>query len=341
MSSASNVSDRAGFSRVGVIGGGAWGTALAQVARAAGRDTVLWAREPEVAQAINTQHENTLFLPGVPLDPALRATARQSDLADREVLLLVAPAQHLGAVCHGLAAIFPAGIPVVNCAKGIEAGSLRLMHAVVAHAWPQAPRAILSGPTFAAEVARGQPTAVTLACEDRALGGRLVETLGSRTFRPYPTDDVVGAQIGGAVKNVLAIACGIVEGLGLGHNARAALVTRGLAEMERLAVTLGGRAETLRGLSGLGDLTLTCNSRQSRNMALGLALGQGASLAELMRDRRSVAEGVHTAAAVAALAAREKVDMPICHAVHAIIDEGAEIAAIVAALLSRPFRNEF
>ncbi|HYD30760.1 MAG TPA: NAD(P)H-dependent glycerol-3-phosphate dehydrogenase, partial [Azospirillaceae bacterium] len=232
------------------------------------------------------------------------------------------------------------GTAAVICAKGIEQGGFRLLSESVAEVLPQAVPAVLSGPTFAAEVARGLPTAVTLACADTELGARLVETLGSRFFRPYLSDDVVGAQVGGAVKNVLAIACGIVDGRRLGDNARAALVTRGLAEITRLALTLGARPETLGGLSGLGDLVLTCTSPQSRNMSLGLALGQGRHLADILAERHSVAEGVYTAGAVVGLAARMNVDMPICAAVDAILNAGADIGATVAGLLSRPFRIE-
>jgi len=231
-------------------------------------------------------------------------------------------------------------VPVVICAKGIEIKTGALLTEVVAEVLPQAPRAVLSGPTFAAEVARGLPTAVTLACADAALGARLVAALGSRALRPYLADDPVGAEIGGAVKNVLAIACGIVIGRGLGENARAAIVTRGLAEMMRLAEAKGGRAATLMGLSGLGDLTLTCTSAQSRNFSLGLALGGGQSLAAVQAGRRSVAEGVSSAPATVALAARLGIEMPIAAAVDAILHRAAAIDAVIEGLLSRPFRSE-
>ena len=326
--------------RIGVVGGGAWGTAVAQAAVRAGRAALLWAREPDVVEAINAAHENRRFLPGVALAPELTATGRLADVAGCDAVLLVAPAQHLRAVCRELASDLPAGAPAVICAKGIEGGSCALMTEAVAAALPGASLAVLSGPTFAAEVARGLPTAVTLACADAALGARLVAALGSRTFRPYLSDDLVGAQIGGAVKNVLAIACGIVEGRRFGDNARAALITRGLAEIVRLGTALGGKAETLMGLSGLGDLTLTCTSRQSRNMSLGWALGEGRTLAEILGERQSVAEGVHSAAAVVALATRVGADMPICAAVDAILNRGAAIDATIDGLLARPFRGE-
>ncbi|CAO3449235.1 Glycerol-3-phosphate dehydrogenase [NAD(P)+] (EC 1.1.1.94) [Azospirillum argentinense] len=329
------------FRRIGVIGGGAWGTALALAALRAGREALLWAREPAVVESVNAARENRDFLPGVTLPAALRATGDLAEVAACDAILLVTPAQHLRSACAGLAAHLRPGTPLVICAKGIELDSHALMSEAAAAALPVGTSlAVLSGPTFAAEVARGLPTAVTLACADAALGARLVEALGSRTFRPYLSDDVVGSQIGGAVKNVLAIACGVVEGRKLGDNARAALITRGLAEITRLALALGGRPETLMGLSGLGDLTLTCSSLQSRNMSLGAALGAGRTLAEVLAERRSVAEGVYTAAAVVGLAGKKGVDMPLCAAVDAILNRGAGLDATIDGLLSRPFREE-
>jgi glycerol-3-phosphate dehydrogenase (NAD(P)+) len=327
--------------RIGIIGGGAWGSALALTARRAGRDVVLWAREPEVAAAINRDHANPLFLPDVSLDPAIVATTELGQaVRGADVLLLVVPAQHLRALAAALAPLLPAGLPMVICAKGIEEGSGALMSEVVAATLPQAPLALLSGPTFASEVAAGLPTAVTLACADAVLGRRLIAALGTRSFRPYLAADVVGAEIGGAVKNVLAIACGIVTGRKLGDNARAALITRGLAEMVRLALAKGGKPETLMGLSGLGDLVLTCTSLTSRNHSLGVALGEGKALAEILAGRRSVAEGVSSAAAAAALGRRLGVDMPITAAVDAILHHGAAIDAAIESLLARPFRSE-
>ena len=326
--------------KIAVLGAGSWGTALASLVARHGHPTVLWGRDAAMAEAIDQRHENTRYLPGIPLDPALGLTGDLAEAAAADVLMLVTPAQHLRAACARLAPIAAAGTPVVLCAKGVELATGCLMSEAAEAELPGHPIAVLSGPTFAAEVARGQPTAVTLAIGDPALGTRLVETLGSRSFRPYLSDDVTGAQIGGAVKNVLAIACGIIEGKRLGDNARAALITRGLAEITRLALALGARPETLTGLSGLGDLTLTCTSHQSRNMSLGAALGQGRPLAEILGERHSVAEGVHTAAAVGALAARKGVDMPICQAVDAILNRGADIDATIAALMARPFRIE-
>jgi len=330
----------ASFHRLGIIGGGAWGTALAATQQRAGRSVLLWAREAEVVEAINRDHANSVFLPGFALDPAVRATGELGEAAAADAILLVVPAQHLRQVATALAPHLGSGTPVVLCAKGIEQGTGAMMSEVAAEALPGRPLAVLSGPTFAIEVARGLPTAVTLACADETLGRALVEALGTRSFRPYLSSDIVGAEIGGAVKNVLAIACGIVEGRRLGDNARAALITRGLAEMVRLAVAKGGKAETLMGLSGLGDLTLTCTGTQSRNHAVGVALGEGQSLAVFEAARRSIAEGVASAAAVAALAQRLQVEMPIVAAVDAILHRGADIDAAIAGLLSRPFRSE-
>ena len=299
------------FIRVGVVGAGAWGTALAQVCARAGLDVTLWAREVAVAAAIRSAHENPLFLPGVSLDPRISATTDVAAMAGQDLLLAVAPAQHLRATLTGLAPYIRQGQPVLLCAKGVERGSLKLMTQVLHDTVPQACPAVLSGPSFAGEVARGLPTAVTLACADPDLGQRLAETLATPTFRPYWAADVIGAEAGGAVKNVLAIACGIVEGRGLGRSAHAALITRGFAEMTRLGIALGGRAETLAGLCGLGDLVLTCSSPQSRNMSVGLALGRGQSLAGALSGKLSVAEGVASAPAVRALARGLGVDMPI------------------------------
>ena len=326
--------------RFGIIGGGAWGTALAQVLRRAGRDVVIWAREAEVVGAINAGHSNPLFLPGVALDPAIRATADLAEAARAGALLLVAPAQHLRELCEQLGPSLASSTPLIICAKGIEEESGALLSEVVATSLPQAALAVLSGPTFAAEVAQGLPTAITLAAADAELGQRLIAGLGTREFRPYFSDDVAGAQIGGAVKNVMAIACGIVMGRGFGDNARAALITRGLAEMVRLALAKGGKAETLMGLSGLGDLTLTCSSTQSRNHSLGLALGKGERLDAYVAGRRSVAEGVSSSAATAALAKKLHIDMPIVSAVDAILHHGAAIDEVIEALLTRPFKAE-
>jgi glycerol-3-phosphate dehydrogenase (NAD(P)+) len=326
--------------RIGVIGAGAWGTALAQVAARAGRTPLIWAREPEVAAAIAKERQNPLFLPGVALDPAIEATERLDDLAGCEALVAAAPAQHLRVTLAALAGKIADGLPVVLCAKGIEAGSLKLMSEVLAETLPSAAAAVLSGPSFAAEVARGLPTAVTLAAADEELARELAETLATPTFRPYVSGDVIGAEAGGAIKNVLAIACGVAEGRQLGASARAALITRGFAELTRLAVALGGEAETVAGLCGLGDLVLTCSSPQSRNMSLGIALGRGESLSEALAGKLTVAEGAQSAPAVSALAARHGLEMPICEAVRAILAGESEVGTAIAGLMARPLRAE-
>ncbi|MDR3518908.1 MAG: NAD(P)-dependent glycerol-3-phosphate dehydrogenase [Azospirillaceae bacterium] len=329
-----------GAQRVAIVGGGAWGTALAQCCRRAGRDAVIWARRPETIVAINRDHGNPDCLPGIALDPAITATDDLAALAPCGVVLLVTPAQSTRTLCRQLAAILRPTVPLVICAKGIERTTGSLLTAVVAAELPSNPVAVLSGPSFAIEVARGLPTAVTLACADEAIATTLLETLGSRSFRPYGSDDVIGVQIGGAVKNVLAIACGIVQGRHLGDSARAALITRGLAEMARLGIILGARTETLMGLSGLGDLTLTCTSTQSRNMSLGAALGAGTPLSGILAARHGVTEGVHTAAALVELAEKHGVEMPIATTVDSILKQDADIDAAIAALLNRPFKAE-
>ncbi len=326
--------------RVGVVGGGAWGTALAAAARRAGRAVTLWAREPEVVEAIDRDHENSIFLPGIPLDPEIRATADLALAADADAVLLVTPAQHTRGVCRDLAPPLRPGAPVIVCAKGIESGSLALMSEVVADAVAQARVAVLSGPTFAADVARDLPTAATVAAADMALAEQLAGTIGSINFRLYYADDVIGAQVGGAVKNVIAIACGVARGRGYGHNTSAALITRGLAEMARLGAALGARRETLMGLSGVGDLVLTCSHEQSRNFTLGIALGRGAALDDYLAGQVSVAEGVTSAAAIVALAARHGVEMPIVSAVDEVLNRGADSDRAIAGLLARPFTPE-
>ena len=328
------------YQRAGVIGGGAWGTALAQVCVRAGLDTILQAREPEVVAGVNADHLNAPFLPGVALDPALRATADFADLAEVDLVLAVAPAQHLRAALAAFAPHVRDGLPILLCAKGIEQGSLKMMTEVAAEVVPQARLAVLSGPSFAGEVARGLPTAVTLACPDAALGRGLAAAIATPTFRPYLAEDMVGAEVGGAVKNVLAIACGIVEGRGLGRSAHAALITRAFSELTRIAVALGGEAETVAGLCGLGDLVLTCSSPQSRNMSVGLALGGGQTLEQALAGKLSVAEGVASAPAVRALIDKLGVDAPICQAIAAILAGEVEVDAAVLGLLARPLKTE-
>jgi glycerol-3-phosphate dehydrogenase (NAD(P)+) len=328
------------FKTAGVIGAGAWGTALAEVCARAGLDVILWAREPGVRQSIAATRQNSLFLPGVTLSDAVSATGDVAALGTCDFVLAVPPAQYVRATLEPFAAHLPNGLPVMLCAKGVEQGSLKLMTEVLAECLPQARPAVLSGPSFAAEVARGLPTAVTLACGDAALGQQLAEAIAGPAFRPYLSDDMIGAEAGGAVKNVLAIACGVVEGLQLGRSAHAALITRGFAEMTRLAVAKGAKPETLAGLCGLGDLVLTCSSPQSRNMSVGLALGSGKSLDEALAGKVSVAEGVATAPAVRALARKIGVEMPICEAVAAVLGGEITLNRAIDGLLSRPLKSE-
>lgn len=322
---------------VGIIGAGAWGTALAAVMAQVHDEVLIWALEPEVVSGINEAHENGLYLPGLTLSPKIRATGDIADMPACQALLLVTPAQHLRATLDALPAT---DAPLLLCSKGIEAGTQKLMSDIAAELRPSNTIAVLSGPTFAHEVAAGKPTATTLACADAAEGERLVRLVASPAFRPYWSDDVTGAEIGGAVKNVLAIGCGVVDGAGLGLNARAALIARGFAEMQRYGLARGARAETLSGLSGLGDLVLTCSSENSRNFSLGRGLGQGKGAAELMADRRTVAEGAFTAPVLRESARSLGVEMPIVEAVCALLDGNASVGDVVQALLARPLRAE-
>ncbi len=325
---------------VGIVGGGAWGTALAQAMRRVGREVVLWAREADVVEAINARHVNEKFLPGVALDPGIRATEILADAAKCDALLLVAPAQHVRAVAKELRPSLRAGQPVVMCAKGIEQGTGKMMGEVLADELPAITHAVLSGPSFAADVARGLPAALTVACADEVAGRALAERLGGPAFRLYWTNDLIGVELGGALKNVLAIAAGIVDGKGLGASAHAALVTRGFAEMRRLGAALGARPETLIGLSGLGDLILTCGSPQSRNMSLGRALGRGETLDQALAGKLSVSEGVYTATAVRRIADEKGVDMPICAAVCDVVEGRYTVDEAIGQLMHRPIKAE-
>jgi len=328
------------FTSVGVIGGGAWGTALAQSCARCGLEVRIQAREAEVVESINVRHENEVFLPGVKLDPGVKAVADLADLADCDFILAVPPAQHMRAVLTDFAPHVAAGTPIVLCSKGVERGTLKLMTDVLREAVPQARVAVLSGPSFAADVVRGLPTAVTLACEDAELGEALAQAVAAPAFRPYLADDLIGAEVGGAIKNVLAIACGISEGRGLGRSAHAGLITRGFAEMTRIGVAMGGRAETVAGLCGLGDLVLTCSSPQSRNMSVGMALGSGQTLYQALEGRRSVAEGVDSAPAVRQLVAKLEVEAPICEAIAAILAGEIDVDQAIDGLLNRPLKAE-
>ncbi|HEX8527645.1 NAD(P)H-dependent glycerol-3-phosphate dehydrogenase [Allosphingosinicella sp.] len=322
---------------MGVLGGGSWGTALAQVMASDGTPVRLWAREAEVVEAINARRENPLFLPGLELSPAIDATDDLEWVAEVSPLLVVTPAQHMRSVLRDLPAHAQT---LILCSKGMEAETCRLMHEVAHEQHPDSPVAVLSGPTFAHEVAAGLPTAVTLACEDITLAQALASRVARPTFRPYAAGDVIGAEIGGAVKNVLAIACGVVDGRGLGQNARSALISRGFAEMTRFGLARGARAETMAGLSGLGDLVLTCSSVSSRNFSLGRGLGEGRAAAELLADRRTVAEGAYTAPVLKRAAEALGVDMPIVAAVSALLSGEESVDSAMERLLARPLRPE-
>ncbi|MCJ2076163.1 NAD(P)-dependent glycerol-3-phosphate dehydrogenase [Methylobacterium sp. E-016] len=324
---------------VAVVGGGAWGTALANAAAAAGRPVTLWLRDARSAATLESERENPRYLPGVKLHPRIRATAEADDLAAAEAVLLVTPAQTSRAVLGQLAPAFAPGTPVVLCSKGIERTTGAFMSAVAAEVLPAGtPVAVLSGPSFAVDVARNLPTAVTLAAADADLAARLARLLSGPALRLYHTDDVRGVEIGGAGKNVLAIASGIVAGRGLGESARAALIARAFAELMRFARSFGGRPETLMGLSGLGDLVLTASSAQSRNFAFGLALGAGATPEAAAGGK--LAEGAFTATALVGLARGQGIEMPIAEAVAAIVAGRASVEDVVAALLARPLKAE-
>ena len=328
------------YRNIGVIGAGAWGTALAQTAARAGAKVRLFCREPETVADIRALKVNRTFLPDITLSPAIHATGKMEELGECDLVLAVTPAQHLRSSLEAFRGAGSTRTPIVLCAKGIEQGTLKLMTQVAQDVCPRTTLAVLSGPSFAGEVAQGLPTAVTLACVDRDIGRAIAASVANPAFRPYLSTDLIGAEAGGAVKNVLAIACGAVEGLGLGRSAHSALITRGFAEMTRLGVALGAEAETLAGLCGLGDLVLTCSSPKSRNMSVGLALGRGVSLAEALANRLTVAEGVASAPAVRALAEKLGVDMPICTMTAAVLTGDITLKAAIEDLLARPLKFE-
>ena len=321
------------FQRIAVVGAGAWGTALANCAARAGRDVTLWARDAAMVAQLTATRENPR-LPGIRLDERIAATGAIVDVAQADAVLLAVPAQNSRTAATALAPHVRPGAPIIACAKGIERGTHRFMTEIIAEALPGALPAILSGPSFASDVARGLPTAVTLACVDEGAAAALARALGSPAFRPYHTTDVRGVEIGGAAKNVLAIAAGIVQGRKLGASATAALTTRGFAELARFGRALGARGETLTGLSGLGDLILTCSSAQSRNFSLGIALGEGRT------GEGKLAEGAFTARALVELATEKSVEMPIATAVAAVMDDKLSVDQAIEGLLTRPLRAE-
>lgn len=325
--------------KIGVIGGGAWGTALAQVLCASGKNVILWAREPEVVANIHDKRENTSYLPGVKLCDEIEVTESLQKAAESDILLMVTPSQYLRSTLMAIKGETN-GKPVVICSKGIELKTGLMLSQVVEEETPKAHVAVLTGPTFAAEIANGLPSAVTIAAKDKDVAAELVEHLGCRTLRPYMTDDLIGVQIGGAIKNVMAVACGIVAGKKLGDSARAALLTRGISEMSRLASAMGAKKTTLLGMCGIGDLMLTASSMQSRNYSLGFMLGQGRRLQDIMDERNSVTEGIHTSGALKTLANAHAVEMPIADTVYDILHKGLDVNDAIEHLLSRPFAHE-
>ena len=327
------------YQTVGIVGAGAWGTALAVAARRAGRDVTIWAYERETVEEINHEHSNHIYLPGVSLERGIKATAKVAEVAASDLILMVVPSQFFRSVTAEFAA-HVGRKPVIICTKGFEEDTGKMMSDVIAEALPQAQPGVLAGPSFASEIARGLPAALTIAAEEEVIGLRVANALGSRAMRLYWSDDVLGAQIGGAVKNVLAIGAGIVAGRELGDNARAGIITRGFAELMRFGLVMGAKPETLMGLMGLGDLILTCSSEQSRNMSLGKALGEGKTLEDILGSRKSVSEGTHSAAAVVARAAEVGVELPICNAVRAILAGEMGVDEAIEAVLSRPFKSE-
>lgn len=326
--------------KIGVVGAGAWGTALAQLAAKAGGQVTLWARENDVVTSINERHENEMFLEGVELSQNVLATTSLADIAGSDFVFMVVPAQFVRPVLTELKDHISDNAAIVLCAKGIEQSSGKLMTEVVSEIVPKAPLVVLSGPTFAREVAQGLPSAVTIASKYQQVTKRLSDAIGQPTFRPYASRDIVGAEIGGALKNVFAIACGITTGRKMGDNARAALITRSLSEMVRYGERYGAERSTMMGLCGLGDLILTCSSTQSRNMSLGIAIGEGKTVAELMDGRKTVAEGYHTSSVLAKICRDEKIDLPIVMAVNDILHEGKNVDTVITDLLNRPFVSE-
>jgi glycerol-3-phosphate dehydrogenase (NAD(P)+) len=328
--------EKMSFNHIAVIGGGTWGTALALTSARAGRKVTLWEQDPANADTLKTKRESR-YLPGVRLDDGIAIAGDVSEAARADALLLVVPAQAVRAVAETLAPLIAAGTPVIVCAKGIERGSKKFMSEVIGESAPGAVPAILSGPSFAADVARGLPTAVTLAAADAKLAAALAQAVGSATFRPYHSSDVRGVEIGGATKNVLAIAAGVVTGRGLGASALAALTTRGFAELVRFGKAYGAKPETMTGLSGLGDLLLTCSSPQSRNFSFGVSLGRGEKPGEI---HGGLAEGVFTAPVLLDMARERSVDMPISAAVVALLEGKLSVDAVIESLLTRPLKAE-
>ena len=326
---------------IGIIGAGAWGTALAVIANRAGSDVKLWSRNPNVLESIKQRRFNEVYLPEIFLDPKIEVCEDLTDICKQDILLLSVPSQHMRATCIAISNHIAPEKPILIATKGLERGSLSFMSEVVKAVMPENPVAVLSGPNFAVEAAKGLPTAATIACADEMIASEMAFLLGGKLFRPYVTDDVIGVQVGGSVKNVIAIAAGIAVGRGFGENARAALITRGLAEIGRLCAVKGGRQQTLMGLSGLGDMVLTCGSTQSRNMRLGYEIGKGALVQDLLAGQfKGLAEGVYAAESVSELAKKLGVSMPICRAVKGILYDDFNINDTIQSLMERPFISE-
>jgi len=328
------------YKEISVIGAGAWGTALAEVISRQGNKVNLWARESDVVKNINTLNTNDLYLPNTKLSKLIIAHNNLNDVLDCDLLLMVTPAQFMRSILDDLKSDLNEEVPIVLCSKGIETKTLNLMSEIAEAIIPNNTLAILSGPTFAIDVVKNKPTAVTLACKDLDIGKNIADSINLPTFRPYLSEDVIGAQIGGATKNVIAIAAGVVEGQNLGDSARAATIARGYSEINLLAVALGGKEETLSGLSGMGDLLLTCNSKTSRNFSLGIKLGQGLSVKEATNNLSSVAEGMYSARAINKLSNKLGIDMPITNAVNDLIEKNRSVDEIIDDLLSRPLKRE-
>ncbi len=326
--------------KIGVIGGGAWGTALALTAARAGRDVRLWARDPGIVSDIRARRRNQRYLPGITFDEELNATTSLEDVLDADAVLLVTPAQSTRAMLAAMKAAGTLRGPVVLCAKGIEQATGKLLSRIVQEELPGIEPAVLSGPSFSDDVARGLPTAVTIAAPSAKTALRLCEAMQSPCFRPYASIDVLGTQIGGALKNVLAIACGAVNGRKLGASAQAALTARGFAELTRLGTAMGAEGETLTGLSGLGDLVLTCSSTQSRNFSFGIRLGEGFMASELISAGGKLAEGAYSARVAVRLAQKYDVDVPICETVARMIDDNLTIDDALNTLMARPLKAE-
>ena len=322
---------------ISVIGAGAWGTAIAQALASAGKNITLWAREDEVVDSINTKHENTMFFPGVALDEKIKATSSISDARQSDLLIMVTPAQALRDACVSLRHEDMKDKTMLICSKGFEIGTGMLLSDVAKQELPNTRIAVMTGPTFASDIGAGLPAAMTIAAETKDIADELRNFIGTKGLRPYATDDMVGTQIGGAAKNVIAIAAGVVMGKGLGESARAALITRGVAELARLTSAMGGRKETLIDMCGMGDLILTCTSMQSRNYSFGFMLGQGKDINEILEERNAVTEGYYSSKALVTLAKNQAVDMPIAEIVYRCLHDGLSIDAAIEAMLSRPF----